>query len=73
MRKKEVVEKNIGITFDFIRYLVDHPEMLDSIPDGAELSFIEKDIPVILKELKKSRKVARYRVEHTFEPMELKG
>lgn len=69
MTKKELVHKNIGITFDFLRYIVDHPEMLDSIPNGAELSFIEKDMPISLENIKKDRKVMRYKVRHVFEPV----
>jgi hypothetical protein len=52
MTKKELINKNIGITFDFLRYIVDHPEMIDSIPNGAELSFIDKDMPISLEEIK---------------------
>jgi hypothetical protein len=73
MTKRELVNKNIGITFDFLRYIVDHPEMLDSIPNGAELSFIDKDMPVPSEETKKSGRVMRYKVGHIFEPISLKG
>ncbi len=47
--------------------------MIDSIPNGAELSFIDKDMPISLEEIKKARKVMRYKVEHVFEPLTLKG
>lgn len=69
MTKKENVERNIGITFDFIRHLIDHPEIIDTIPNGAELDFIDKDMPFKIKEQDKGKKVARYRVEHIFEPI----
>ena len=39
MTKKEYVERNIGVTFDFVKHVVDHPEHIDTIPDGAELDF----------------------------------
>jgi len=38
-------------------------------PDGAELDFIDKDIPLKTKERTKKKKLARYRVEHVFEPI----
>jgi hypothetical protein len=69
MTKKEYVERNIGLTFDFLRHLIDHPEMIDTIPDGAELDFIDKDMPVKDKGDIKRNKVARYKVEHVFEPI----
>ncbi len=40
MTKKEYTERNIGMTFDFIRQIIDHPEIIDTIPDNAELDFI---------------------------------
>jgi len=53
MTKKEYMERNIGITFDFIRHLIDHPEIIDTIPNGAELAFIDKDIPFKIKRQKR--------------------
>ena len=47
MRKDEVVKKNIGLTFDFIRSAVADPHLLDKIPDGAEIEFLETDLPRI--------------------------
>ncbi len=45
MTKKEYVERNIGMTFDFVKYLIDHPDKIESLPNGAELDFIDKDMP----------------------------
>ena len=47
MRKDEVVKKNIGLTFDFFRAAVADPHLLDKIPDGAEIEFLETDLPRI--------------------------
>jgi hypothetical protein len=47
MRKDEVVKKNIGLTFDFLRAAVADPHLLDKIPDGAEIEFLETDLPRI--------------------------
>jgi len=69
MTKKEYMQRNIGVTFDFVKHLVDHPELLDTIPDGAELDFIDKDIPIKTKKPVSSKKVTRYKIQHTFEPV----
>ena len=69
MTKKEYVERNIGVTFDFVKHIIDHPELMDTIPDGAELDFIDKDIPLKTKEQVKKKRVTRYKVQHTFEPV----
>ena len=44
MDEKYHIGRDIGLTFDFLRYVVDHPEMMAEIPDGAELEFIGSDI-----------------------------
>jgi len=46
MRKNEVVKKNISLVFDFLRYLTDHPEFIEKLPDGCELEFLDKDFPL---------------------------
>jgi hypothetical protein len=35
------------LTFDFIRAAVTDPHLLDKIPDGAEIEFLETDLPRI--------------------------
>lgn len=69
MTKKEYVERNIGITFDFVRHLIDHPDMIESIPDSAELDFIDKDMSFKVKRHVKGKRVVKYKVEHIFEPI----
>ncbi len=70
MTKKEYIERNIGMTFDFIKHLIDHPEKIKSIPNGAVLDFIDKDMPFTIKKQGRGRKVARYLVEHVFGPVQ---
>ena len=47
MRKDEIIKKNIGLTFDFIRAAAADPHILDKIPDAAEIEFLETDLPRI--------------------------
>jgi len=47
MKKDEIVKKNIGLTFDFVRAAIADPHLLDKIPDGSEIEFIETDLPRI--------------------------
>jgi hypothetical protein len=44
MRKDEIIKKNIGLTFDCIRAAVTDPHLLDKVPDGAEIEFLETDL-----------------------------
>jgi len=43
---KESTPKGGGF---FIKHTVDHSELLDTIPDGAELDFIDKKTPIKTK------------------------
>lgn len=66
MTKKEYTERNIGMTFDFIKQIIDHPEIIDTIPDDAELNFIDKDMPIKTNVRGKREKVILYKVERVF-------
>ena len=71
MTKKECAERNIGMTFDFIRQILENADILNTIPEGAELDFIDKDMPFKAKEILKKKKVARYKVTHVFVPVHI--
>lgn len=64
MKKDEIVNKNISLVFDFLRYITKHPELIEKIPNGCELEFLDKDYPVpeTVKEMNK----VFLKVEHTF-------
>jgi len=69
MRKDEVVKKNIGLAFDFIRAAVADPHLLDKIPDGAEIEFLETDLPRIETEKRADmdKPTVLFRVERNFQ------
>lgn len=43
MNNKEFIERNIGLTFDFLRQVSGDPSIIESIPDAAVIEFIDKD------------------------------
>jgi len=45
MTDKEFIEKSITLSFEFDRYLVNHPEVAEKIPQGANILFEIKDDP----------------------------
>jgi hypothetical protein len=69
MRKDEIVKKNIGLTFDFLRAAVSDPHLLDKIPDGAEIEFLETDLPLIETEERPDmeKPPVLFKVEHNFQ------
>jgi hypothetical protein len=58
MTKKERVSRDISLTFDFLRQVVRDPSILDQIPNGSQIEFIEKDFPKDFDQrISKNRKV----------------
>lgn len=47
MTNKETIERNIGLTFDFVNYLIENKEEIEKLPDNFKLEFIEKDFSKI--------------------------
>jgi len=45
MTNKETVNRNVGLSFDFIRQIVKNPEMIDKIEDNSTIEFLQKDYP----------------------------
>ena len=66
MRKEETVNRNITLTFDFLRQIIKNPEILNDIPDGSTIDFIQKDILIV--ERKKDQKPNKlFKVKYQFE------
>ena len=45
MTNKETIERNIGLTFDFVNHLIDNKSDLEKLPDDFVVEFVEKDFP----------------------------
>ena len=43
MTNKETIERNIGLTFDFVNHLIDNKSELERLPDNFTVEFVEKD------------------------------
>jgi hypothetical protein len=70
MTNKETVERNIGLSFDFVNHLIDNPNLAENLPENFKLDFIEKDFPnVEKKQEEQGSKIKRkyVRVRNTFE------
>lgn len=53
MNEKEFVEKNIRLSFEFSKYLIEHPELEEKIPEGAEVVILLEDDPAFNKKAEK--------------------
>lgn len=45
MKKSDIVNKNLDLNAEFMRYTFEHPEILDQIPEGARIVFLPDDDP----------------------------
>ena len=45
MTNKETVNRNVGLSFDFIRQIVGNPNMINNIDDNSTIEFLQKDYP----------------------------
>lgn len=45
MTNKETINRNVGLSFDFIRQIVKNPEMIDEIENNSIIEFLQKDYP----------------------------
>lgn len=66
MRKKEIIDRNISLTFDFLRQVVKNSSIIENIEDNSLIEFVEKDRPIIETE-KKKKPDSYFKVKHLFE------
>jgi len=50
MRKEDLFKKNHILGVEFDRYLLEHPEVLEQIPEDAEIYFLPEDDPELSEE-----------------------
>ncbi len=67
MTKKETINRNIGLAFDFLKEINKDPALLDKIPKAATIEFVEKDFPKKEATNPQKRKSKYIRVKNEFE------
>ena len=63
MTNKEIVNRNIGLTFDLIRKIIENPDLADKIPDKSVIEFVEKDFEVKKKSYSRNSKLIKVKNE----------
>jgi hypothetical protein len=54
------LNRNIGLTFDFLRQVVSNPKLLEEVSDGAQLEFVDKDFSKSEQPMKKRTNRKKY-------------
>lgn len=66
MTNKETINRNIGLTFDLARQIIENPGLLDDIENKSTIGFLQKDFPE--REYAKSVTADKFiRVKRSFE------
>lgn len=42
MTNKEQIQRDIAIAFDFVEQIIDNPDLLDKIPEGSAITFLDE-------------------------------
>ena len=62
MNKKSFAYKNIVLNTEFNKYLIEHPQVADKIPDNALVVLLPEDDPALCR--KNLALARRHRIEH---------
>jgi hypothetical protein len=59
--RETIIEKNITLSFEFEQYILEHPDVLEQLPENAEIVLLPKDDPELyrtnLNAVQKARQV----------------
>ena len=47
--RETIIEKNITLSFEFERYILEYPEVLEQMPQGAEIVLLPRDDPELYR------------------------
>ena len=50
MKKEALVKKNLDMLNEFMKYAFEHPDILDKIPQGAEMVILPENAPELYAE-----------------------
>jgi hypothetical protein len=67
MTNKEQIQRDIAIAFDFVEQIIDSPDILDKIPDGTSITFLDDENVKPEKRINKNTEKKYVKVKRHFE------
>lgn len=67
MTNKEQIQRDIAVAFDFVEQIIDTPELIDKIPDGSVITFIDEENSKIERTTSKNSQKKYVKVKRHFE------
>ena len=65
MTNKEKTNRDIELTFNFVRFLINNPKFAEFLPDKCEIDFIERDFSTLTEKELSAKNLVK--VNHTFD------
>jgi hypothetical protein len=67
MTNKEQIQRDLSVAFDFVEQIINNPDMLDKIPDGSNITFLDDENVKPEKKLTKNTQKKYVKVKRSFE------
>jgi len=67
MTNKEQIQRDITIAFDFVEEIIDNPDLLDKIPNGTSVTFLDGENVKPEKRINKGTAKKYIKVKRHFE------
>lgn len=67
MTRKEIINRNIGLSFDLLKKINKDTSIIKKIPKGSVVEFVEKDFPKKEKQASEKKRRKYIRVKNEFD------
>jgi hypothetical protein len=67
MTNKEQIQRDMAVAFDFVEQIVENPDIIDKIPEGSAVTFLDEENKKAEKKAKKNPAKKYVRVKRHFE------
>mgnify|MGYP006305730527 CR=1 FL=1 len=67
MKNKEQIQRDIAVAFDFIEQIIQNPDLIEQIPEGSAISFIDNENKKVEKQTSKIPTKKYVKVKRHFE------
>ena len=67
MTNKEQIQRDMAVAFDFVEQIIECPEIIDKIPEGSVVSFLDEENKKTEKKTEANQSKKYVRVKRHFE------
>jgi hypothetical protein len=67
MTNKEQIQRDMAVAFDFVEQIIERPDVIDKIPEGSVVIFLDEENKKAEKKMKANQSKKYVRVKRHFE------